>query len=41
MKRGYQYGIGPFLLVAAVLSVSVCGGDIGMEEPKRNTMDSG
>ena len=41
MTHAYQYGIRPFLLVAAALSVSACGGDAGMEEPEMATTDSG
>lgn len=41
MKYAYPYGIRPFLLVAAALSVSACGGDAGMEEPEMTTTDSG
>lgn len=41
MQYAYQYGIRPFLLVAAALSVSACGGDAGMEEPETTTTDSG
>ena len=41
MQYAYQYGIRPFLLVAAALSVSACGGDAGVEEPEMTTTDSG
>ena len=41
MKYAYPYGIRLFLLVAAALSVSACGGDAGMEEPEMTTTDSG
>ena len=41
MKYGDQYGIRPFLLLAAAVSVSACGGDAGMEEPEMTTTDSG
>lgn len=41
MQYAYQYGVRPFLLVAAALSVSACGGDAGVEEPEMTTTDSG
>lgn len=41
MKPGYRYAFRLFLLVAASLGVSACGGDAGMEGPETTTTDSG
>lgn len=41
MKHAHRDGIRLYLLVAAALSVSACGGDVGMEEPEMSTTDSG
>ena len=41
MKPGYRYAFRLFLLVAASLGVSACGGDTGMEGSEMTTTDSG
>ena len=41
MKPGYRYAFRLFLLVAASLGVSACGGDAGMEGSEMTTTDSG
>ena len=41
MKHRYRDGIKRFLLVAASLGVSACGGDVDMEGSEMTTTDSG